>query len=38
MKLLASKVTTKSSNVENWFKHKRRLDVKMGLMKFEVCR
>ena len=33
---IAKETKTKISKIENWLKHKRRNDVKKGVMKFEV--
>ena len=35
MKEMATTLKVKLCKVENWFKHKRRMDVSLGLMKFE---
>lgn len=36
MENIASKCDEKYQKIENWFKHKRRIEVKRGLLKFEV--
>ena len=32
---MANTLKVKLCKIENWFKHKRRMDVNLGLMKFE---